>query len=140
MLTVFNPWTTIARDLDWFSRSNESDSQTTTSFVPRLDILEEADHYRIDIDLPGVEAKDVSVTVERNVLTISGERKLEKEDKREGYYRLERLSGSFTRAFELPKDVDPENISAASKNGVLSVSLPKSAVAKARSIEVKTLS
>jgi len=140
MLTVFNPWATLSRDLDWFHRASETASHSDTSFVPRVDIVEEADHYRIDVDLPGLEAKDVSVTVERNVLTISGDRKLEKEEKREGYYRLERLSGGFARAFELPKDVDAEHIGAESKNGVLRVKLPKAAVARPRSIEVKPLS
>ena len=139
MLTHFNPWT-LSSDLDWFTRTGEARPNATTAFSPRVDIVENKDHYRIDIDLPGVEAKDVSVTVEQNVLSIAGERKIEKEDKQEGYHRFERSRGAFSRSFELPDDADAENISAVSKNGVLTVQLPKAAAVKPRSIEVKTLS
>jgi len=140
MLTFYNPWRTLTAELDWPSRNIPSEPDTTTNFSPKVDIVEQKDHYRIDIDLPGLEAKDVRVTVEQNVLSISGDRKIEKEETSEGYSRFERSRGSFNRSFKLPEDVDPENISAVSKNGVLTVQLPKSAVTKARSIEVKTLS
>jgi HSP20 family protein len=136
MLTLFNPWRSLASDLDWFAQT-ESNGNT---FAPRVDIVERPDHYSIDVDLPGVDAKDVSVTVEHNVLTIAGERKLEKEEKREGYVRFERSHGSFCRSFQLPEDVDPEHITAAGKNGVLTVQLPKAAKAKPRAIEVKMMS
>lgn len=134
MLTLFNPWRTLTSDLDWFSRPVADD---TPCFSPRVDIVEASDHYRIEVDLPGVDAKEVSVTVEHNVLSIAGERKVETEDKREGYTRYERRHGSFCRSFQLPEDVDVEHISATGKNGVLTVQVPKAAKAKPRAIEVK---
>ena len=140
MMTFYNPWRTLTSELDWPSRNSAEATHTSAAFSPRVDIVEQKDHYRIDIDLPGVEAKDVSVTVEQNVLSISGDRKIEKQDETEGYYRFERSRGSFLRSFQLPEDVDPENISAVNKNGVLTVQIPKAEVAKPRSIEVKTLS
>ena len=136
MLTLFNPWRNLASDLDWFAQT-ESNGHT---FAPRVDIVETKEHYRIDVDLPGIDAKDVSVTVEHNVLTIAGERKLEKEENRDGYVRYERSHGSFSRSFQLPEDVDAEHISATGKNGVLTVQLPKAAAAKPRAIEVKAFS
>jgi HSP20 family protein len=138
MMTLWSPWRTLANELEFFAR--EPENNTAMAFSPRVDITEQPDHYRIDVDLPGVEASTVSVTVEHSVLTIAGERKDEKRAEAKGYYRYERVHGSFSRAFRLPEDVDSEHITAASKNGVLTVQIPKAAVAKPRSIEVKTLS
>ncbi len=117
-------------------RERESE---TVGFVPAVDIKEEEDRYLIQVDLPGVDPQDVEVTLENNVLTIRGERKTEAEEKREGYYRVERVYGSFFRSFTLPAEVDEEKIEASYKDGVLTISVPKrpEAVKKAKKIEIK---
>ena len=88
-------------------------------------------------ELAGVEPKDVEIRFENGVLTLKGERKLEKEDSRENYHRLELSYGTFTRSFSLPATIDPEKIRAESKQGVLHIHLPKKAEAKPKSIQVK---
>jgi HSP20 family protein len=88
-------------------------------------------------ELAGVEAKDVDVRFENGVLTLRGERKLEKEERRENYHRLELGYGTFTRSFSLPGTLDAERIRAEAKNGILTVTLPKRAEAKPRAIQVK---
>jgi len=94
-------------------------------WTPRVDISEDAGKISLKADLPGVNEKDVSVTVEDNVLTLAGERKFEKETDEENYHRVERTYGSFTRGFTLPETVDTDKISAKYDKGVLNISIPK---------------
>lgn len=109
---------------------------TAGSWMPAVDIKEDESAYHISADLPGIEPKDVEVTMENGVLTISGERQQEKTDEND-YRRVERHYGSFVRRFTLPTDADPDNITAEGKNGTLHINVPKSEKAKPKRIEVK---
>ena len=94
-------------------------------WAPRVDISEDDGKIVLRADLPGVNEKDVSVKVEDNVLTLSGERKFEKETDEENFHRVERTYGSFTRGFSLPETVDTDKIKAKYDKGVLTISIPK---------------
>lgn len=96
---------------------------------PSLDISTDEKEYRISVELPGVEEKDVHVELEDNSLRISGEKRHEEEDKSKGYYRVERSYGSFQRILTLPRDVDASAIKASHKQGVLTITLPRKALA-----------
>jgi HSP20 family protein len=109
----------------------------SVGWTPACDIYEDDESVTLRFELAGVDPKDVDVRFENGVLTVNGERKLEREDKRENYHRVERSYGTFTRAFSLPATVDPERIKAETKHGVLNVTLPKKAEAKPRPIQVK---
>ena len=95
---------------------------------PKLDISSDEKEYRITVELPGVDEEDVKVELEDNALRISGEKRLEEEDKSKGYYRVERSYGSFQRVLTLPKDVDAAAIKAVHKKGVLAITLPRKAL------------
>jgi HSP20 family protein len=106
-------------------------------WVPAVDLVETDDHYVLKADLPGLSEDDVNVEVEDNVLTVSGERKSENEDKREGYVRVERSYGAFRRSLRLPKGVNPEAVNATFDKGVLEVSIPKPEEAKPRKVAIQ---
>ena len=112
---------------------------TTESYgwTPAVDVFEDTEGVTFKFDLPEVEGKDVDVRLEDGVLTVRGERKLEREDKREGYHRIERAYGTFARSFTLPATLDAEKVNAEHKNGVLRIFVPKRAEAKPKSISVK---
>lgn len=105
-------------------------------YLPPVDILETDREITMKVDLPGIEAKDVSLSVENNVLTFKGERRAEKEIKKENYHRMERAYGNFSRSFTLPAYIDTEKVKADFKNGLLTITLPKKEVAKGRTVEV----
>ncbi len=94
-------------------------------WTPAMDLLETEDEFVLRADLPGLSESDVNIELEDNVLTVSGERKTEHEEKREGFYRMERAYGSFSRSLTLPKGIDPEAVNAAFDRGVLEVRVPK---------------
>jgi HSP20 family protein len=100
---------------------------TPSSFRPSIDVIDEGNALRITCDLPGLEDKDVKVTVDDGYLTISGEKKLETKSEKEGCYRLERAYGSFRRVLPLPSDVRRDGIEATMAKGVLTVKIPKAA-------------
>lgn len=104
---------------------------------PSVDISETKDDFVVKAELPGLEAKDVNVSISGNVLTIKGEKKAEEEEKDEHYHRVERYSGSFQRAFQLPSGVKADKVEANFDKGVLKVTLPKVEEAKKKEIEVK---
>ena len=110
---------------------------TVTEWAPSVDIIEDDKEYLVKAELPEVKKEDVKVTVENGVLTISGERKLEKEEKDKKYHRIERSYGNFLRSFVLPEVADGSKVNAEFKEGVLKVHLPKSEKPKQKSIEVK---
>jgi HSP20 family protein len=112
------------------------ESLTGGAFVPPVDIYEDEQSIQLKLEVPGIEEKDLDVKVENNVLTISGERKFEKEEKEENFRRVERRYGSFTRSFTLPNTVNPEDVTADYSNGVLKVKLGKRAEAKPKQIKV----
>lgn len=108
----------------------------TSEWAPAVDIKEEQDRYVITADVPGVETKDIDITMENGVLSIKGERSARNNEQREGYKRIERASGSFYRRFSMPDSVDPDGISASSSNGVLEVAIPKKQAVQPRRIAV----
>jgi HSP20 family protein len=108
-----------------------------TEWAPPVDITEDAKGYTINVELPGVKKEEVKVSVEGGVLSISGERKAEKEEKDKKYHRLERSYGSFTRSFAVPEGASSDKISAVFKDGVLSVRLPKDEKVKPKLVDVK---
>ena len=109
---------------------------TKQAFQVAVDIREEDDAFYVDAEVPGLSADDIKVDVEKNVLTLSGERKVETEETKDKFRRVERHYGSFTRSFSLPETVDTDNISADLKNGVLELKLPKKEVPTPKSISV----
>jgi HSP20 family protein len=120
----------------WGGRSEEGEP-ISGAWTPAVDIYEDQDHYTVSVALPGLTQKDIKVNIENNVLSISGERQLEKEDKRENYARIEQLYGSFNRTFTLPNTIDTHRVEAKMDKGVLTVTLPRREEAKPRAIEVK---
>jgi HSP20 family protein len=106
-------------------------------WVPAMDLVEEDEHFILRADLPGVNEDDVKVELEDNVLTISGERASESQEHKDGYYRIERASGSFSRALTLPEGIDPDSIHARFEKGVLEVRVPKPEERKPRRVAIK---
>lgn len=109
---------------------------TGTAFVPPVNVYEDEHNIIVTAELPGIEEKDLNITVENNVLTITGERKMETEVKKENFQRVERRYGRFTRSFTLPPTVDPENVNAEFNNGVLKLTLTKREEAKPKQIKI----
>jgi HSP20 family protein len=105
-------------------------------WIPAMDVVETEDHFVLRADLPGLSESDVNIELEDNVLTVSGERRAEHEEKREGFYRMERAHGAFSRSLTLPKGIDPEAVTAAFDRGVLEVRVPKPEQRKPRRIEI----
>src|SRR5215831_14365418 len=118
------------------SYGDREESLTTSAFAPPVDVYEDEHHVTLNIEVPGIDEKDIDVRVESNVLTVHGERKFEKEEKEENFRRVERQYGSFTRTFTLPSTVDSENVQADYDKGVLKITLPKKAEAKPKQIKV----
>jgi HSP20 family protein len=111
-------------------------SIVTSNWTPAVDIKEENERFVLKADIPGVDAKDIEVTMEDGVLTIKGERKHESEEEANGYKRIERSYGSFYRRFSLPDSADAERVTAKGKNGVLEVVIPKHEKVQPRRITV----
>ena len=116
--------------------SGREESLTAGAFVPPVDIYEDEHSIQLKLEVPGIDQKDLDVKVENNFLTVSGERKFEKEEKEENFRRVERRYGSFSRSFTLPNTVNTDDITADYNNGVLSVRLAKRAEAKPKQIKV----
>lgn len=116
---------------------DKQEALRVAEWAPLVDITEDDKEYLIKAELPEVKKDEVKVSVQNDVLTISGERKYEKEEKNKKYHRVERAYGSFARSFTIPEDADAEQVSGEFKDGVLKVHLPKSEKAKPKSIEVK---
>jgi HSP20 family protein len=120
------------------TRPGNGDSLERADWSPLVDITETDQEYLFKADLPEMKKDDVKVTVENGMLTISGERKVEREEKNTKFHRIERSFGRFLRTFTIPEDTDASKIAADFKDGVLRVHLPKSAVAKKpKPIQVK---
>lgn len=105
-------------------------------WIPAVDLVENDDTYVLRADLPGLSQEDVNVELDNNVLTVSGERKSEHEERKQGYYRIERSSGSFSRSLRLPDGVDAGAIKASFDNGVLEVQIPKPAQPKPQKVAI----
>jgi len=106
-------------------------------WTPALDVSETENEVRVLVELPGIDPKDIEVTVQGDVLTIKGERKQEKEEKKENFHRVERYYGSFCRTLRLPAVAEVEKVTAGYKDGVLKLTVPKKEEAKTKKIEVK---
>ncbi len=145
-LTKWDPFREMEDVVDRFSRilGNRSllpketgnELMTTADWTPVVDISETESEYLIKAELPGIEKKDVKVSINENVLTIQGERKQEKEEKGKRFHRVERSYGSFVRTFTIPDGVDGTKVKAEHKDGMLFLHLPKSKVTKPKAIEV----
>ena len=121
----------------FFDTPTHSNGITTLRrWVPAMDLVVTDEDYVLRADLPGLSEEDVNIELDENVLTISGERKSEREERKEGYYRVERASGSFSRSLTLPEGVDAEAIRASFENGVLEVHVPKPEQRKPRKVAI----
>ena len=106
-------------------------------WIPSMDLVETEEHFVLRADLPGLSEEDVSIELEDNVLTVSGERKAEHEEKKEGFYRVERSFGQFRRSLTLPEGVDADKIAATFDKGVLEVRIPKPEERKPRKVAIQ---
>jgi len=107
-------------------------------WLPAFDVSETESEIIVKAELPGMDVKDIDIALTDGLLTIKGERKLEKEDKKENYHRIERQFGSFSRSLNLGEKVKADGIEAAYKDGILTVTLPKAEESKPKKIEVKS--
>ena len=135
-LTHFDPLANIRLFEDAFTRML-SEPQTNRPWAPAVDVYETENELVLKADLPDVDLKDIDVRVENQTLTVAGQRKFEKQDSGNGYHRIERNYGNFTRSFAVPNTFDTENVGASYKNGVLTVTLPKKEAAKPRQIKIE---
>ena len=108
----------------------------TTTWSPAVDIFETEGEIVVKAELPGIDRKDIVLHMENNVLTLRGERRLEKETKEENYHRIERSYGGFSRSFTIPTTVDEQNIRADYKDGILKIVLPKKEQVKPKQIKI----
>lgn len=129
--TLQNRVNSLFRDMN-----GDNDPLTAASFVPPVDIYEDEKKVLLKLEVPGMEEKDLDVSIENNTLTVKGERKFEKEEKEENFHRVERRYGSFFRAFTLPNTVDAEHIKAEYNAGVLKLELSKKPEAQPKQIKV----
>lgn len=142
----YDPWNLlnqVQNEVNRLFESRFSDAQTsdnsnvvTSSWVPSVDIKEEAHRFVIYADLPGIDPKDIEITMNQGVLAIKGERMIENQDEKAGYKRVERAYGTFYRRFSLPDSADADGIQAAGRNGVLEISIPKHERTQPRKITV----
>lgn len=143
-LTNWNPFRDIG---DWEQRLQRAlgisprigggkESMTVSQWTPAVDISEDDHEFLVKAELPEMKKEDVKVSVENGELTISGERKFEKEEKNKKYHRVERSYGSFARSFTLPDNVNADKVTAEFKEGLLQVHLPKQETAKPKAVQV----
>ena len=116
---------------------NDAVATRQHSFAPSIDISETDKQYLIDVEVPGMDKKDIELNVENNTLTISGERKFENEEEGKQYHRVESSYGSFSRSFSLPDNVNSESIQATYNNGILHVTVDKSEQKMKKQIKIK---
>jgi HSP20 family protein len=142
-MRALTPWTGLPalRDLDkLFERFLEpawGEAMPFGEWTPRLDVAETKDAVVVKAEIPGVDQQDIRVKLQDGVLTIEGEKRQEKEDKDEKRHRVERAYGAFMRAIQLPAAVEGEKVTAAFKDGLLTVTLPKAPGARGTTIPVK---
>lgn len=116
--------------------SRPEDALTASQFAPPVDVYEDDSKLTIKMDVPGIDAKDLNVRVEGNTLSVSGERKVETEEKKENFRRLERQYGAFSRSFSLPASADTDNIDATFENGTLRINIAKRADSRTKQVKI----
>jgi HSP20 family protein len=140
-LTPWTPMSSLKQEMDrLFDRFFEPQTEDVFAlgeWAPRLDLTETKDALMAALEVPGLDPKDIQISLQEQLLTIKGEKKHEKEEKDERRHRVERAYGAFTRAIRLPVAVDGEKVTASFKNGVLTVTLPKTPAAKGTMIPIK---
>ena len=135
---ISDPWTAMRQEMnELISNIWGGNGTSLNSFAPALDVAEKDNSFELHMDVPGMEAKDLDIQVQGNTVTVSGNRKEEKEEKGKTFHRIERRSGSFSRTVTLPCEVTAKEVAAEYTNGVLNVVLPKSEKAKPNKITVK---
>jgi HSP20 family protein len=141
MITRIDPFRELANFFENFSEVNTmsaKDELAAGTFVPPVDVYEDEHNLVLKLEIPGINEEDLKVSLENNTLTVTGERKFEKEEKEENFHRIERRYGSFTRTFRLPSTVDPEKVEAGYDKGILKLTLAKRAEAKPKQIKIGT--
>jgi len=142
----YDPWATMNQLQEELNRAfsrvipseDDNGSIATSDWAPAVDIKEDENGFVLHADIPGVDPKDIEVSMENGVLTIRGERNVEKEEESEGYKRIERARGTFYRRFALPDSADADKISARGEHGVLEVRIPKVEKVQPRRITVES--
>jgi HSP20 family protein len=136
----YEPWSLVSRlqkDIDRLFAAPQTTAADSGAWLPPVDIHEEAHQFVLTVDLPGVDPKAVEITSDQGVLTIRGQREGSRREAREGYRRIERITGEFQRRFSLPESADAQNIKAKVVNGVLEVAIPKLAQVQPHRITVE---
>jgi len=138
------PWTgmpsfrqEMERFFERFSDMKLDELATTGEWAPSMDVSETKEAFVVKAEVPGMDPKDIQISLQEQLVTMKGEKHQEKEEKEERYYRMERSYGSFTRTIRLPVAVDGTKVTAAFKNGLLTVTLPKTPAAKGTTIPIK---
>ena len=137
----YNPFAELEAIREQFNRvlNQANEVKKDVAFIPVVNTREADDAYYIEVELPGIKKEDISIDINEDTLTISGERKVKDEQKEDNFYKVESVYGKFERSFSLPEDVNTDKIEATSKNGVLEIKIPKvEKVEKApKKIEIK---
>ena len=134
----YEPWALVSRIQRQLDRAlGEVADSASVSWIPHVDVREEADRFVVTADVPGVEGKDLEVTADKGVLTIKGQRHSDRKASKDGFESVERGSGTFLRRFTLPETVDVDGIKASHVNGVLELALPKRPQEQPRRISVQ---
>ena len=122
---------------DYFGSGRRALRPLEDAWMPAVDVSETGDKITVKAEIPGMEAKDIEISMVGDTLTIKGEKKAEREEKEENYHMVERSYGTFCRAMKLPAPVDPDKVEATYKNGLLTMVLPKKEEVKPKAIEIK---
>jgi HSP20 family protein len=122
---------------DYFGPGRRALRPLEEAWLPAVDVSETGDKITVKAEIPGMEAKDIEISMVGDTLTLKGEKKAEREEKEENYHMVERSYGSFSRTMKLPATVDADKVEATYKNGVLTVVLPKKEEVKPKAIEIK---
>jgi len=143
-MNAMTPWTGLGtlkqemdRLVDRFFEPRLEEFSALAGWVPKLDVSETKDAIVVKAETAGVDQKDIQISLQEQLLTIKGEKRQEKDEKDEQYHRMERSYGSFTRSVRLPVPVDAGKVSASFKNGLLTITLPKTPAAKGTTIPIK---
>jgi len=143
-MRALTPWTGMTnfkqemdRMLERVFEGKWDESPAVGDWAPSMDLSETKDSLVVKVEAPGMDQKDIQISLQENLLTIKGEKRQEKEEKDERYHRVERSYGSFTRSVRLPVGVDASKVTATFKNGLLTVTMPKTVAAKGTTIPIK---